>query len=103
MTGNACYVYLLTNPYRNHIHVGLGDSLNVHTGLCRRQSSDLPPDDCTKLVYFEKHGDSVRARARVELLRRASMVKKLSMIERTNPGWCDLSRRSGVSMQQVCN
>ena len=48
--------------------------------------------NCDRLVWFEHYQEIANAIAREKQLKRWSRVKKLTLIERTNPAWVDLSR-----------
>jgi putative endonuclease len=45
---------------------------------------------CTLLVYFELLSDMSAAIAREKQLKAGSRAKKLALIEKANPRWCDL-------------
>ena len=48
--------------------------------------------NCDRLVWFEYYQEIAKAIAREKQLKRWSRVKKLTLIQRTNPAWVDLSR-----------
>ncbi len=54
---------------------------------------------CDRLVYVELHDDVHRAIAREKQLKRWSRVKKITLIERTNPTWYDLSEEWGKPIE----
>lgn len=101
MKNNTYYVYLLTNKRRHNIYVGLTKNLGFSVS---EQAFQVLPDLsseslCTRLVYFELYRDSVRAEARKMQLTKASLCKKLALIDRTNPGWCRLERCAEIRLQ----
>ncbi len=48
--------------------------------------------NCDRLVWFERHQDATRAIAREKQLKNWGREKKITLIERTNPAWIDLSK-----------
>ncbi len=51
--------------------------------------------NCNRLVYLEAHDDVHHAIAREKQLKRWSRAKKITLIERHNPTWHDLSEDWG--------
>ncbi|MBS1802885.1 MAG: GIY-YIG nuclease family protein [Acidobacteria bacterium] len=48
--------------------------------------------NCDRLVWFELHDEVSKAIARETQLKKWNRAKKITLIERMNPGWSDLSR-----------
>jgi len=48
--------------------------------------------NCDRLVWFERHGEVVKAIAREKELKGWLRAKKIALIESINPSWTDLSR-----------
>jgi putative endonuclease len=48
--------------------------------------------NCDRLVWFEHYQDVAKAIARETQLKKWNRAKKITLIERTNPAWTDLSR-----------
>jgi putative endonuclease len=48
--------------------------------------------NCDRLVWFEHYQEITKAIAREKQLKRWSRTKKVTLIERMNPAWVDLSR-----------
>jgi putative endonuclease len=48
--------------------------------------------NCDRLVWFEHNQEITKAIAREKQLKRWSRGKKITLIERMNPAWVDLSR-----------
>ena len=42
------------------------------------------------LVYFEQHADMLAAITREKQIKKWRRAWKVALIEKTNPGWCDL-------------
>ncbi|WP_375419502.1 GIY-YIG nuclease family protein [uncultured Hymenobacter sp.] len=85
------YVYLLTNPNRTVLYIGVTNDLNRrlhehgttlgHTGkFTGRYQTNL-------LVYFELHPDQAQAIAREKELKGWSRAKKEKLIAGFNPTW----------------
>ena len=48
--------------------------------------------NCDRLVWFERYQDITKAIARETQLKKWNRAKKITLIERMNPTWLDLSR-----------
>lgn len=48
--------------------------------------------NCDRLVWFEQHEEVAKAIARETQLKKWNRAKKITLIERMNPTWLDLSR-----------
>jgi putative endonuclease len=57
--------------------------------------------NCNRLVWYERYGDVHAAIAREKQLRRWSREKKITLIERTNPTWVDLSEDWGKPIDML--
>ena len=69
--------------HKNHIYEGFTDRYN-----------------CTRLVFYERYGEASAAIARETQLKKWRREKKLTLIERSNPTWQDLSEGWGKSTRQ---
>ena len=56
---------------------------------------------CNRLVYLEAHDDVHRAIDREKQLKRWSRSKKITLIERRNPTWQDLSEDWGKPLSSL--
>lgn len=92
MEKNIYYVYLLTNKHRHNIYVGLTKNLSssVWRQAFKVLRNLLGQGLCTRLVYFERYQDGMRAEVRKVQLKNTSFYKTFALVERTNPGWCSL-------------
>jgi putative endonuclease len=90
------YVYILASRSRN-LYIGVTGNLDrriiehkqkLVPGFSSRYNID-------RLVYYEIYGDIRRAIAREKELKGWRREKKISLIERENPTWDDLSSGTG--------
>ena len=86
------YVYILASRPNGTLYVGVTNDL-VRRAYEHREGL---VDGFTKthgvktLVYFEVHDDIERAITREKRLKHWRRARKLQLIERDNPDWCDL-------------
>ncbi len=86
------YVYLMTNISRT-LYIGVTNNLERRVHEHRKKEADgfTRKYNITMLVYFEEF-DSVReAIGREKQLKNWNRAKKVTLIERENPEWRDLS------------
>ena len=90
------YVYIVAS--RSHtLYIGFTSGIEhrvwqhknkIHNGFSKTYN-------CNRLVWYERYGDVHLAIAREKQLKRWSRIKKLNLIELTNPAWVDLSEDWG--------
>ncbi len=86
------FVYIMTNVSRT-LYIGVTNSLErrVHEHRMKQADSFTRKYNITMLAYFEEF-DSIRdAIEREKQLKNWSRTKKVTLIERENPEWRDLS------------
>ncbi len=86
------YVYLMTNISRT-LYIGVTNNLERRVHEHRKKEADgfTRKYNITMLAYFEEF-DSIRdAIEREKQLKNWSRTKKVTLIERENPEWRDLS------------
>jgi|SRR5687767_2492614 len=92
MPNRTFYVYILASHSRR-LYVGITNNLQRRIYEHRSSTSSFCSRyRITKLVYFEVTSDPKHAIAWEKRLKNWRREKKLSLIERTNPGWIDLAR-----------
>lgn len=86
------YVYIATNKSRT-LYIGVTNNLERRMSEHRQKigSQFAARYNITRLVYYEEFGDIRDAIAREKQLKRWRREKKVSLIERENPEWKDLS------------
>ena len=90
-------VYILASKRNGTLYVGVTSNL---AGRIEAHRSDAA-DSFTKkygvkmLVYFELHADMYEAIQREKRIKKWNRAWKISLIERTNPHWADLSDQVG--------
>ena len=86
------FVYILTNKSRT-LYVGITNDL--HRRLTEHQEKLLPgftkKYHLTTLIYFEEFNGVYEAIAREKQIKKWARVKKIALIESSNPGWKDVS------------
>ncbi len=86
------FVYIMTNVSRT-LYIGITNSLErrVHEHRIKEADGFTRKYNITMLAYFEEF-DSIRdAIEREKQLKNWSRAKKVTLIERENPEWRDLS------------
>ncbi len=97
MRNHRYHVYIVAS--RSHtFYIGVTSAIGrrmhehktgVHEGFSKLYNSN-------RLVYLETHDDVQRAIAREKQLKRWSRTKRITLIERQNPTWQDLSEGWGL-------
>ena len=87
------FVYIMTNPSRT-LYTGITNNLRRRV---REHKLKLTPGyaskyNITRLVYFETFQDVGNAIEREKQIKARTRVKRLALVESTNPKWDDLSR-----------
>lgn len=85
-------VYIMANKQYGTLYTGVTTDIisrvyqhknNVTLGFTSRYN-------CKCLVYYEQHEDIENAIVREKQIKAGSRKKKIQLIEKTNPSWCDL-------------
>ena len=93
MKNHIYFVYLLTNSANTILYVGVTNNLKrrilehkekVHKGFSAKHN-------CNKLVYFEFYQWIKDAIEREKQIKAGSRLKKIKLINFTNPEWVDLT------------
>ena len=93
MRKKSYWVYILASRKNGTIYVGVSNSLERR--VWQHQNGTTP--GFTKeygvnlLVYFEEFRDVTNAISREKQLKGGSRAKKITLIEKENPDWRDLS------------
>jgi putative endonuclease len=87
------YGYILTNPRKTVLYTGVTNDLVRRVWQHRNgQGGEFTAKyHCYKLVLYEVFGDPYNAIAREKQIKAGSRRRKVELIERTNPGWRNLS------------
>jgi putative endonuclease len=87
------YVYIMTNPRRTVLYIGVTSDLIRRVWQHRHaRSSFTGRYHCSRLVMYEVFLDSYTAIAREKQLKAGSRRRKMELIQKMNPEWRDLSR-----------
>jgi putative endonuclease len=91
------YVYILASCRNGTLYVGMTDDLARR--IWEHQIGAVPgftrKYDVKMLVWFERHESRESAFQRERQLKKWSRIWKLDLIEKTNPGWRDLTEDVG--------
>ena len=84
--------YILASKRNGALYVGVTDDLveRVLDHKCNMVPGITSQYSIHQLVYYEYRENEVSARRREQAIRQMHRVYKLELIERNNPGWCDL-------------
>jgi putative endonuclease len=84
---------MLTNKKNGTLYIGLTSDLQrrVNEHKLKTFKGFTSKYDTTLLVYFEEHESSDEAYIRERQLKKWNRIWKLSLIEKDNPEWLDLS------------
>ena len=89
------YVYILTNPSRT-LYVGMTDDLHRHVFEHKTrfyEDAFTAKYQVNRLAYYEVLPGGDAALSREAQLKGWTRAKKITLIERVNPAWVDLSDR----------
>jgi putative endonuclease len=87
------YVYILAS-LRRILYIGITGNLEKRLAYHRsleNQNSFTARYGITRLVHLEEFTDPKQAIAREKELKRWRRMKKIRLVERTNPDWIDLA------------
>lgn len=103
MPEHRYYVYIMSSRSRT-LYIGFTSALEIRVGQHKDDLYDgfSKQYQCHRLVLVECYSDVQRAIAREKQLKHWSRIKKLSLIERSNPAWYDLSEDWGKPVKQWC-
>ena len=87
-------VYMMANGLRGTIYIGVTSDLIRRDYEHKHRMSEgfTKKHGCTLLVWYELHETMEHAILREKQLKAGSRQKKLTLIEKENPFWHDLSR-----------
>ena len=88
-----CFVYILSNWDDSVLYIGVTGNLTRRLHEHRNKLADgfTKQYNVHKLVYYEHTNDVYSAISREKQLKNWSRSKKITLIERMNPEWRDLS------------
>ena len=88
-----CFVYIMTNPSKT-LYTGMTNSIRrrVREHKLRLTPGFAAKYNITRLVYCETFEDVRNAIEREKQVKAWTRVKRVALIESTNPKWDDLSR-----------
>ena len=96
MREHCYFIYILTNCSRHPLYTGVTSKLRGRHGEHRAplpwENSYTSQYKLNRLVYFEQFRYVKNAIDREKQIKRWSRAKKITLIERMNPKWEDLSR-----------
>ncbi|MCE0521888.1 MAG: GIY-YIG nuclease family protein [Methylacidiphilales bacterium] len=86
------YVYLVTNKHNSVLYVGVTSNLEGRIFEHRERLIEgfTKRYQVTKLIFYEDYPDPRSAIAREKQLKGWRREKKIALIEKQNPRWCDL-------------
>ncbi len=93
MHEGSYFTYIMASRSRT-LYVGVtGDLLKrAFQHKWREHDGFTEKYNCDRLMWFERYQDVSRAIAREKQLKGWSRAKKITLLEKTNPAWIDLSR-----------
>lgn len=91
--GKNFYVYVMTNQNHTVLYTGVANDLRKRVWQHKQKlvSGFTKRYNVNKLVYYEIFEDSYRAIQREKQIKDGPRQKKTDLIDKTNPGWRDLS------------
>jgi putative endonuclease len=93
MSGKRYWVYMLTNPGRTMLYIGVTNSLGTRMDQHKRKAGSgfTKKYNCQWLMYYEEFAEINQAIAREKQLKGWTRSKKEELIATVNPEWADLS------------
>ena len=94
------YTYIVASRSHN-FYVGVTSGIEVRVLQHKNGHFDgySKKYNCNRLVWFERHPSILDAISREKQLKGWSRAKKITLIERDNPAWVDLSEEWGKPMK----
>ena len=85
-------IYILTNKSRSTLYTGVTSDLvtRIYQHKQGHVEGFSKLYNCKYLVYYEQYDDMYNAIAREKQIKAGSRKRKLTLIEKMNPGWKDL-------------
>jgi putative endonuclease len=84
-------VYIVTNRRNGTLYTGVTSDLSRRIWQHKNRTSGFTARyGCDRLVWYELHGEMLRAIVREKQIKAGSRAKKLALIEALNPRWADL-------------
>lgn len=91
MKDHTYYVYILTNPGKTTLYIGITNSLTRRLQEHKNNRGDVKTfagrNYCYQLIYFEIYQYVNEAIAREKQIKKWSRKKKEILINRGNPNW----------------
>ena len=90
----GCYFTYIMASRSHTLYIGVTSDLHkiVFQHKWKEHSGFTARYNCDRLVWFERCGEVVKAIGREKQLKGWKRVRKIELIESTNPAWIDLSR-----------
>ena len=87
------YVYFMSNKNNTVLYIGVTGHLirRVYQHKARIFRGFTAKYSCNKLVYYESHGNIVKAIIREKQLKSGNRKRKNELVNNFNPEWKDLS------------
>jgi putative endonuclease len=87
------FVYILTTSANKVLYTGVTNDLMRRLWQHKHTPATFTSRyQVTKLVYFEVYQDSYEAIRREKQIKAGSRQRKVALIEKENPTWCDLGK-----------
>ncbi|MBY0429479.1 MAG: GIY-YIG nuclease family protein [Alphaproteobacteria bacterium] len=85
-------IYMMANKRNGTIYVGVTSNIFQRISQHKQGKGNnfTAKYGCSMLVYYEIYEDMLSAIAREKQIKAGSRVKKIKLIEATNPTWKDL-------------
>jgi putative endonuclease len=86
------YVYIMTNARHNALYNGVTSDLQVrvYKHKSKQNKGFTSRYNINMLVYYEDWVDAYHAIAREKQIKGGSRQDRIDLINKMNPGWCDL-------------
>lgn len=102
MREHTYYTYIVAS--RTHV-LYIGVTSNIEARMVQHKTKKFEgftaDYNCNRLVWYERYGEVHAAIAREKRLKGWTRAKKLTLIEKLNPTWIDLSEDWGKPLQPV--
>jgi putative endonuclease len=100
MSERMYYTYIVASRSHN-FYIGMTSDIEARVWQHKHGTFEgySKTYNCNRLVWFERHAFVVDAIAREKQLKGWTRVKKIALIERTNPAWVDLSEVWGTPVK----